>query len=180
MSNDNQKVTDTKDSKEPVNTKTLNPSEQAAEEMASYDGKQVGDTNLKLMNKDADHKLHALLGKMGRNVETFGSEPTDTSFFPYAPRELGMGITMRAGSYSTGKKGKDGKAVYESHIGLPPQISLTDPDDWKKSITLDVFQLIELSKYLPKLLEANRPAISYFVAHAKEIQQRKIDEDCGY
>ena len=176
--------TDLKDENGPVNKRTIenNVKTSEAERVegpeVSMDAHSIAVLNLSQMGPDTKEKMEIMLKGLGRNMDTFGSEKGDTSFFPYAPKKLGLNIRMTAGNYKAGEK--DGKAEYLPHLALPANITLSDPNDWQKNIQLDILQLIKAHKYIGNVLEANRPAVSYYVALQKEINQRENDEDVGF
>ncbi|WP_340819058.1 hypothetical protein [Methanolobus sp. WCC4] len=172
--------TGNKTTEQPVNNRKLEETEKVDGPEVTFDAHSTAVQNLALMGQATRDKLDVMLGSIDRNLDSFGSEKNDGSFFPYAPPKLGIGLNMRAGNFKTGEKDKEGKDIYKPHVALPANITFTDPNDWKKSISINILQLIKLNNYITKVLEANRTAVSYYVALQKEIEQRELDEDVGY
>lgn len=163
----------------PVNPRRIEDTPADAPEV-QYDAHSQAVLNLEMMSSDTRSKLDIMLQNIGKTMDEFGSTKGDGSYFPYAPAKLGIGLNFRAGNYKTGEKDSEGKDIYKPHLALPAQVQFNDPNDWKKSISIGVRQLIKLQKYIENVLEANRPVVSYYVALEKEIEQRELDEDLGY
>lgn len=163
----------------PVNTRTLQE-EQHEDELPGFDAKAFAEENKTSMEAKTHAKFEAFL-KANKIIEgTFGLDETDSmiAFASQDMRNLQLGIF--AGSMPVPME--NGKNNYVPSLYLPASVFVGRSDKKKKNgFQLSMRQAAALADFLPKFLEANRPAVEYLVALEKEIEKRKAEgEDYGF
>ena len=163
----------------PVNTRTLHE-EQHENELPGFDAKAFADENKTSMGAETHAKFEAFL-KANKLIEgTFGLNENDSmiAFASEDMRSLQLGVF--AGSMPVPME--NGMNNYVPSLYLPASVFVGRSDKKKKNgFQLGMRQAVALAAFLPKFLEANRPAVEYLVALEKEIEMRKAaGEDYGF